>query len=183
MRIFKALTCGLLATLLLACPAKAQVAGAGCTAAQLGTSTISTNRQHIIACLLDSSGGYFWKSFTEDSTPRGTVAFFELAACPTGWVMANGANGTRDLRGEFLRGWDAGRGADPGRTRGSWQNDMFETHTHGIQNRLNDRPIDHDSDMHETDRGVTTALGTASGAAGGEETRPRNVAMLICQKT
>lgn len=36
-------------------------------------------------------------------------------------MSANGANGTVDLRGEFIRGWDGGRGVDSGRALASWQ--------------------------------------------------------------
>ncbi len=37
-----------------------------------------------------------------------------------------------DLRGSFIRGWDHGRGVDPGRTRGSTQNDSNKSHTHTV---------------------------------------------------
>lgn len=35
-----------------------------------------------------------------------------------------------DLRGEFLRGWDHGRGIDKNRTIRSWQNYAFQSHSH-----------------------------------------------------
>lgn len=79
--------------------------------------------------------------------PSGTVAWFAGNTAPAGWLKANGAavsrtayanlfaaigttygtgNGSStfnlpDLRGEFVRGWDDGRGADAGRSLGSWQ--------------------------------------------------------------
>ena len=82
---------------------------------------------------------------------------------PTGWLKANGAAVSRttysnlfaaigttygvgdgsttfnipDLRGEFIRGWDDGRGVDSGRTLGSWQDDMFEEHNHILGTRTN----------------------------------------------
>lgn len=37
-----------------------------------------------------------------------------------------------DLRGVFIRGLDAGRGFDPNRGYGSYQDDKIKTHTHGI---------------------------------------------------
>ena len=53
--------------------------------------------------------------------PIGAVVAFNTTTCPTGWVAADGT-GTIDLRGEFIRGLDSGRGVDTGRTLGSWQN-------------------------------------------------------------
>ena len=37
-----------------------------------------------------------------------------------------------DLRGEFIRGLDAGRGVDSGRALGSFQADEIKAHTHTI---------------------------------------------------
>jgi len=54
-------------------------------------------------------------------TPSGAVIAFNLSACPTGWIAANGSNGTPDLRGEFIRGLDSGRGVDGSRTLASAQ--------------------------------------------------------------
>lgn len=36
-----------------------------------------------------------------------------------------------DYRGEFIRGWDHGRGVDPGRALGSSQSDQNKAHNHG----------------------------------------------------
>ncbi|EIZ2939458.1 tail fiber protein [Escherichia coli] len=68
------------------------------------------------------------------------------ATSPTGWLKCNGAafsaeeypelakayptNKLPDLRGEFIRGWDDGRGVDAGRALLSLQNDSFEAHRH-----------------------------------------------------
>jgi len=53
--------------------------------------------------------------------PSGEVAFFLASTCPTGWNPSDGTNNTVDLRGEFIRGLDNGRGIDPGRTLASWE--------------------------------------------------------------
>ena len=83
--------------------------------------------------------------------PSGTVVASASLTTPTGWLKCNGqvvsrtgypalflAIGTQfgagdgtttfglpDLRGEFIRGWDEGRGADAGRAFGSWQQDAI----------------------------------------------------------
>jgi microcystin-dependent protein len=140
------------------------------------------------------------------TVPTGAIAHFDLAEAPAGWVAALGQAvprtgataayfakvGTRygagdgsttynlpNLQGEFLRALDISRGVDPGRTLGSFQADELAFHTHSI-----------------TSNGITSTSGTrnASGSdttsprtvttngTGGNETRPRNVAYLVCIK-
>lgn len=140
------------------------------------------------------------------NTP-GLVAYFAQTTAPSGWIKANGAAVSRtvyanlfsvigtqygvgdgsstfnlpDLRGEFLRGYDDGRGADSGRVFGSAQGDNFKSHTHvqahtGIgDGSLNQMPIGGGS-LPWTQSILTTA------ATGGNETRPRNIAMMACIK-
>lgn len=93
---------------------------------------------------------------TGATLPIGFIAPYAGAAAPTNWLECNGAavsrttyaslfaicgttfgagNGSTtfnipDLRGEFLRGWDNGRGVDTGRVRGSAQGDNAGSHTH-----------------------------------------------------
>ena len=90
--------------------------------------------------------------------PSGTVLYFAGQTAPAGWLKANGAAVSRtayaalfaaigttygagdgrstfnlpDLRGEFLRGWDDGRGVDTPRPMGSAQVDAVRQHYHGI---------------------------------------------------
>ncbi|MFJ2986597.1 phage tail protein [Collimonas sp. NPDC087041] len=143
------------------------------------------------------------------ASPAGMTAYFAMSTAPAGWLKANGAAisraayaalfaaiGTRfgagdnnttfnlpDLRGEFIRGFDEGRGADSGRVFGSGQAEDFRMHSHG--------PL-----------GIVTASGGVPGSSGagialggsnywtsnttagtgGTETRPRNVALLACIK-
>lgn len=91
-----------------------------------------------------------------DLTPAGTVIWTARSSAPTGYLKANGAAVSRttyatlfsaigttygsgdgsttfnlpDLRGEFVRGVDDGRGIDTGRTLGSTQTDQNKDHTH-----------------------------------------------------
>ncbi|MDD4151369.1 MAG: hypothetical protein PHR68_02030 [Candidatus Gracilibacteria bacterium] len=58
---------------------------------------------------------------TLSNVPTGAIMAFNLSTCPDGWIAANGSNGTPDLRGEFIRGLDSGRGVDTGRSLASWQ--------------------------------------------------------------
>lgn len=67
----------------------------------------------------------------------------ENGTAPWGYKCTNPSNpnGSRntagthivlpDLRGEFIRGWDNGRGVDAGRNFGSWQDSQNKAHNHG----------------------------------------------------
>lgn len=89
--------------------------------------------------------------------PTGGVAAFARSTAPSGWLKANGAAISRtayaalfaaigttygagdgfttfnlpDLRGEFIRGADDGRGLDAGRAFGSVQSHALGSHAHG----------------------------------------------------
>jgi microcystin-dependent protein len=136
--------------------------------------------------------------------PSGAVMSFAMNSAPTGWLECDGAAvsrttysalftaigttfGTGDgsttfnvpnLRGEFVRGWDHGRGVDSGRSFGSAQSDDFKAHTHTV-------PY---SDAGGGGSCIENAVGVASltvdtGSTGGSETRPRNIALLYAIKT
>ncbi|HHU3946710.1 TPA: phage tail protein, partial [Escherichia coli] len=78
--------------------------------------------------------------------PVGVPVPWPSATPPTGWLKCNGAafssemyprlarayptNKLPDLRGEFIRGWDDGRGIDAARALLSIQNGMLEKHRH-----------------------------------------------------
>lgn len=73
--------------------------------------------------------------------PVGVPVPWPSATPPTGWLKCNGAafsaeeypelakayptNILPDLRGEFIRGWDDGRGVDSSRTLLSWQKGSY----------------------------------------------------------
>ena len=137
-----------------------------------------------------------------DTTPVGELVMWTMdGALPDYLIDANGQNisrtaypelfakwGTRygagngsttfgvpDWRGEFPRFWDNGRGVDVGRALGSAQSDEFKSHTHGgVPQRAGD-----------SDRGGAVSWFSIDGigqteAAGGSETRPRNIAVRAC---
>ena len=151
-----------------------------------------------------TSNGTGWESAAPPvPIPAGCVAHFAMSAAPSGWVKANGATVSRttyaalfsaigvvfgagdgsttfklpDLRGEFLRGWDDGRGVDSGRGFGTWQADEFKSHTHTVGEITSGWHID-----SSTDDEFDADLNSETGATGGSETRPRNVALLACIK-
>lgn len=142
-----------------------------------------------------------------NATPPGSVIHVAMNAAPTGWLKANGAavsrstyaalfsaigttfgagNGSTtfnlpDLRGEFIRGWDDGRGVDSGRAFGSAQSDAFASHNHtqthngGSGGQINQM-------MGGAGSLGTTAATNSTLSTGDTETRPRNVALLACIK-
>lgn len=96
------------------------------------------------------------KAEAEAIVPPGAVMYFARNTAPSGWLKCNGAAISRtaysklfaaigtvfgagdgfttfnlpDLRGEFVRGWDDGRGVDGGRPFGSFQAGMIQSHSH-----------------------------------------------------
>lgn len=85
-----------------------------------------------------------------------------------------------DGRGEFLRGWDHGRGVDAGRALGSWQADEFKAHSHMVPNNPGNSQSGGSQDGGEGNSGYYEGSRTA--VEGGAETRPRNLAVMWCVK-
>ncbi len=115
--------------------------------------------------------------------PSGEVAAFNLSTCPSGWSPANGTGGTVDLRGVFVRGLDNGRGLDTDtnpRILGSYQADQFKSHSHTYSFENVTQGIRHGDAGEQTAAYTSVPANTQS--AGGSETRPKNVALLYCQK-
>lgn len=84
-----------------------------------------------------------------------------------------------DLRGEFLRGWDASKGVDPGRVFGSSQSGAIQSHVHD-QSYYN-LGLNTSNGGYAL-RGAIGGSTAPTSATGGSETRPRNVAVnyIIC---
>lgn len=88
-----------------------------------------------------------------------------------------------DLRGEFIRGWDSGRGIDLGRAIKTAQADEYRSHNHGINTAAG--AITTKLAYNNTTGGAgesVEAAATTTYNRGGAETRPRNVAALYCIK-
>ena len=105
----------------------------------------------------------FVRHAVDSSLPSGAVMYFAMQAAPLGWLKADGSAVSRtqypalfaaigttfgagngkttfnlpDLRGEFVRGWDGGRGIDPGRAFGSAQGDAIRNITGSIDTGIN----------------------------------------------
>lgn len=138
--------------------------------------------------------------------PVGVPVPWPVATAPVGWLKCNGAAFTAsqypklalaypalklpDLRGEFIRGWDDGRGVDASRALGSLQIGAIQSHDHGLQTDGgaggNGQLVF--KDFYTTGHPwieVTANTGNdqaangfriATFSTGGTETRPRNIA-------
>ena len=163
-------------------------------------------------------------------TPVGAIAYYPVATLPFGWLMCDGSlvsttqyaklfsiigytyggSGSvfrlPDLRGEFIRGWDAGRGVDKNRALGSFQRGTLTI----ANERWHDREVYGvgivGGDTYQQEQATTAfgadpvdgsvypgaALNAALGSgpwtldtpyySGVGVTRPRNVAMVACIK-
>jgi microcystin-dependent protein len=163
------------------------------------TQTGTDTERAVTPAGLAAAGQYF-------GNPPGTVIYMAAYAVPAGYLKANGASvaiatypalfavigytynpagpplsgffSLPDLRSEFIRGLDDGRGIDPARLIGTAQADAFKAHTHTLAND----PVQAGSrDTPNATSSGTGALITTN-STGSTETRPRNVALLACIK-
>ncbi|MCA6222915.1 phage tail protein, partial [Photorhabdus antumapuensis] len=122
-----------------------------------------------------------------NNIPVGAPIPWPLPNVPAGYLACNGQSFNKslypklaaaypsgvlpDLRGEFIRGWDDGRGVDHGRGILSWQADEFKSHSHTLNGD------DAGSWGSHVGRGNGNARSIDStNKTGGNETRPRNIA-------
>lgn len=150
------------------------------------------------------------KSETRQMAPPGLVSHFARNTAPTGWLKANGAAVSRiayadlfaaigttfgagdgfntfnlpDLRAEFIRGWDDGRGVDSGRAFGGQQAATIISDFVGSSSGLDLQLGIQNYDSLQVDGKWVRYRGTASPFTGSNKlsVRPRNVAMLACIK-
>jgi microcystin-dependent protein len=151
---------------------------------------------------------------TIQGVPTGSVFYFAASTAPTGYLKANGdtvPNGSGtiqgvtadfsalyailgstygsagqlpDLRGEFMRGWDDGKGTDSGRTFGSSQDHQLQLHSHLESYNVGSPGQDQAGSGSGDNDNVGSKQTATSGTTGnfGTETRPRNIALLACIK-
>ena len=164
---------------------------------------------------------------TADPVPSGAVMNFAMPTAPDGWLEADGSEVSRtefsalfnaigtvwgegdgsttfnlpDARGEFMRGWDNGRGIDSGRAFGSSQADENKAHNHSgeigsVGNHSHSVTAARENRQWRGDgftiAGVNETFNSGGGGshshslsidnAGGNESRPRNIAILTCIK-
>ncbi|MGL5632241.1 MAG: phage tail protein, partial [Azovibrio sp.] len=136
------------------------ISGNAGTATTLATSrTISLTGDATGSATFDGSANASMAvtvSGLKTAAPAGMTGFFASTTAPNGWLKANGSAVSRttyaalfavvgttfgigdgsttfnlpDLRGEFIRAFDDGRGVDSGRAFGSTQGTQNATHTH-----------------------------------------------------
>lgn len=115
-----------------------------------------------------------------------------FAVIGTTWGIGDGATtfNLPDLRGEFVRGWDDGRGIDTGRAFASSQGFATESHTHNVTSvntRAGAAQVDPGGNFYASS-GDTGEFGAQSMTTNSQtgttssETRPRNIAVLYCIK-
>lgn len=163
--------------------------------------SIDTERNIVIP---DADSVVFTDGYTQiaAANPVGTIITFAVSTCPTGYMTADGADLSTttyhklyatightfdtytssdvfkvpDLRGYFIRGYDAGAGIDSGRVFGSSQDDAFEAHTHTTPFAISG------TDVNNGPTGTALGGSTNTGSTGDTETRPKNIALQYCIK-
>lgn len=179
--------------------------------------------RNLARVIVDSGGAIASANLTNAPNPilPGTIAYVGMNSTPTGWLKANGAAVSRttyaalfsaigttygsgdgsttfnlpDLRGEFPRGFDDGRGVDSGRAIGSAQLDALQNMTgtilgnivgsHGSQATGVFTSVSAGStyrDSLEVANGSQFVFNASNVARTSTETRARNIALLACIK-
>jgi microcystin-dependent protein len=173
---------------------------------------VSKGTEDIGKLAMLGNGGKFDPSVIPEvqaNIPAGVVLYFAAATPPKGWLKADGNVVSRieyadlfvvvgttfgtgdgsttfnlpDLRGEFIRGLDTGRGVDSGRVIGTIQSDELKQHNHYFF----ETDVDPGNNGDSLESDVPCAMDTSGMATstsnhkfvsntGGSETRPRNVA-------
>lgn len=122
---------------------------------------------------------YLPLAYPKSTPPSGYLALMGQVINQTTYPILFGLYGATlpDLRGQFLRGLDYGRGIDVGRVVLSGQSDAFKAHTHNYLAGSSGYNVNGGSQY-------STAISTSSatGSTGDTETRPKNIAFLYIVK-
>lgn len=112
------------------------------------------------------------------AAPAGAVVSFALEECPEGWTPYAPLSG-RFVRGKCITGQPCN---DPSGVRavGNVQADDFKSHSHSLRARHGAANWNGGS-IRATDEGGYI-VDSHTYASGGDETRPKNVALLYCRK-
>lgn len=153
----------------------------------------------------DSSSNPASTAFVQNAVPAGVVLPYAGPVPPAGWLLCDGSNVSRttyaklfaavgttygvgdgsttfklpDLRGEFVRGLDQGRGVDPSRALGTAQNATsmyFAPNSPSTGGAASNQAADVDSTAAGGSPAVTYTTGGGTPATK-FTVRPRNVAM------
>ncbi|WP_448723142.1 phage tail-collar fiber domain-containing protein [Pseudomonas farris] len=121
-----------------------------------------------------------------DGSVKSVAVYPDLAAF-LGTAFNKGDEGAGNFRlpesrGEFLRGWDHGRGVDAGRAIGSWQADENKAHAHATDYELVADTFAPGSALRYFVQEYGSANNVQTKASGGVESRPRNLAVMWCIK-
>lgn len=124
--------------------------------------------------------------------PIGVPIPYPLAIPPLGYLKCNGAPFNEssypalaalypsgklpDLRGEFIRGWDDGRGVDSERLLLSGQLYSVEPHTHNTKSAQGLISAGNSNYLIPINSSVGSFAATDANDSSGNETRPRNIA-------
>ncbi len=123
----------------------------------------------------------------------GEVRMYVGATAPDGWLLCNGGiippehdiligligPNTPDLRGQFIRGWSDDADVDPDGPRLplTTQDDDLKEHSHTITGSFGNGSTRVDIGTNGTNRSTST------NPTGGDETRPKNMALVFIIKT
>ena len=116
--------------------------------------------------------------YPKSTPPTGYLAMMGQAISQATYPILYSLYGATlpDLRGQFLRGLDYGKGIDAGRTVLSLQNDEIKSHTHAVGATFNGSGITSNGGYVHSGSNLQTT------ATGGAETRPKNIAFLYIVK-
>ena len=161
----------------------------------------------------DGSGNLSFAALPQ-AVPTGSVHMFATTTAPSGYLECDGSAVSRttyadlftvigttwgagdgsstfnlpDLRGEFVRGWDNGRGVDSSRSFASSQSDQNKQHNHGVTDNGHNHSINDPGHIHQvqysnSDNGDGVIEESGTGLSGQEPTLSATTGITINNAT